>query len=52
MNAKKASQDYLGHFRGDHRQALQRKNLIESRKEFIENKNKAKVRRGLSPSFE
>ncbi len=42
-NAKKASQEYIGHFRGDHRQMSQRKNLVESRKEFIENTNKAKV---------
>lgn len=42
-NAKKAGQDYLAHVRADHRQALQRKNLIESRKEFIENRNKEKV---------
>lgn len=42
-SAKKTSQEYIGHFRGDHRQMTQRKNLIESRKEFIENTNKAKV---------
>ncbi len=42
-NAKKATQEYIGHFRGDHRQMSQRKNLVESRKEFIENTNKAKV---------
>ncbi|XP_064383667.1 eukaryotic translation initiation factor 3 subunit A-like isoform X2 [Halichondria panicea] len=41
-NAKKATQEYIGHFRGDHRQMSQRKNLVESRKEFIENTNKAK----------
>ncbi len=42
-NAKKTSQVYIGHYRADHRHMTQRKNLIESRKEFIENTNKARV---------
>ncbi len=42
-SAKKTSQEYIGHHRSDHRHMTQRKNLIESRKEFIENTNKARV---------
>lgn len=41
--AKKTSTDYQNHQRGDHRQVLQRKQMIEARKEFIENTQKEKV---------
>lgn len=41
--AKKTSTDYQNHQRGDHRQVLQRKQMIEARKEFIENTQKQKV---------
>ena len=41
--AKKTSTEYQSHQRGDHRQVLQRKQLIEARKEFIENTQKEKV---------
>lgn len=41
--AKKTSADYQTHQRGDHRQVLQRKQLIEARKEYIENTQKEKV---------
>ena len=41
--AKKTCLDYQNHQRGDHRQVLQRKQLIEARKEFIENTQKKKV---------
>ena len=43
MLAKKTSTDYQNHQRGDHRQVLQRKQMIEARKEFIENTQKEKV---------
>ena len=42
-NSRKSLLDYQQHMRGDHRQALSRKQLIEARKEFIENLAKAKV---------
>ena len=35
--------DYQQHLRPDRRAILQRKQLIEARKEFIENKSRAKV---------
>ena len=41
--AKKTCTDYQNHQRGDHRQVLLRKQMIEARKEFIENTQKAKV---------
>ena len=41
--AKKTCNDYQTHHRGDHRQVLARKALIEARKEFIENTQKEKV---------
>ena len=43
-NMNRAVQEYQHHARQDHRAALQRKQLIEARKEFIENQSKAKVR--------
>jgi len=42
-NMNRAVQEYQHHARQDHRAALQRKQLIEARKEFIENQSKAKV---------
>lgn len=50
--AKKTSTDYQNHQRGDHRQVLQRKQMIEARKEFIENTQKEKVHEhGMFASF-
>ena len=43
QNAKKVAVDYVQHARQDHKATLQRKQLIEARKEFIENQSKAKV---------
>ena len=49
--AKKTCTDYQNHQRGDHRQVLQRKQMIEARKEFIENTQKEKVHEhGMSVS--
>lgn len=49
--AKRAAVDYHTHQRGDHRQVLQRKQLIEARKEFIENTQKEKVCTSLGPVY-
>ena len=42
---KRTYQDYQVHCRGDHRRATQRSHDIEARKEFIESRNKEKVRK-------
>ena len=42
-NLNRVVQDYHQHSRQDHRAALQRKLLIEARKEFIESQSKNKV---------
>ncbi len=41
---KRTYQDYQVHCRGDHRRVIQRGQDIEARKEFIESKNKEKVK--------
>jgi len=41
---KRTYQDYQVHCRGDHRKLMQRSLDIEARKEFIESRNKEKVR--------